>query len=300
MTSLRPRRSALYIPGSNFRGLDKAREIRADVLILDMEDSVLPEGKEAARAAIAAAIGVRAYGRREVVVRVNGLDTPWIASDIAAVAVSRPNAILIPKVSRPEDIRRARNALTAAKAPRELKLWAMIETPLGILNAQAIAATAAGSGAQIECLVIGTNDLSTETGMRIQPGRALMLPWLTQILAAGRAYNLAVLDGTHIDLDDMDGFYVECQQGRDLGMDGKTLIHPKQVSLANEIFSPSVADIAWAKNVVEAFEAPENANKGVILADGHMLERLHERMAQRILEMAKQIETIDAGERKSE
>ncbi len=300
MTSLRLRRSALYIPGSNFRGLDKGREIPADVLILDLEDSVLPEGKEEARAAVAAAIGVRAYGKREVVVRVNGLDTPWIASDIAAVAVSRPNAILIPKVSQPEDIRRARNALSAAKAPRELKLWAMIETPLGILNAQAIAATAAGSGAQIECLVIGTNDLSKETGMRLQPGRALMLPWLAQILAAGRAYNLAVIDGTHIDLDDMDGFYVECQQGRDLGMDGKTLIHPKQVSLANEIFSPSVADIAWAKNVVDAFETPGNANKGVILADGHMLERLHERMARRILEIAKQIETIDASGRKSE
>jgi citrate lyase subunit beta / citryl-CoA lyase len=299
MASLRPRRSVLYIPGSNFRGLDKGRELPADVLILDLEDSVLPDGKAEARAAIAAAIGVRAYGKREVVVRVNGLDTPWIASDIAAVVASRPNAILIPKVSQPEDIRRARNALLAAKAPRDLKLWAMIETPLGILNAQAIAATAADSGANIECLVIGTNDLSTETGLRIQPGRALMLPWLTQILAAGRAYDLAVIDGTHIDLDDMDGFYVECQQGRDLGMDGKSLIHPKQVSLANEIYSPSVADIAWAQSVVDAFETPDNANKGVILVDGRMLERLHERMAQNILDKAKQIEMIDVGGRKS-
>ena len=290
--SQRPRRSALYIPGSNYRGLDKGRSIAADVLILDLEDAVLPEAKKEARAAVAAAIGVHAYGTREVVVRVNGLDTPWVASDIAAVASSHPDAILIPKVSRPEDIRRARAALAAAQAPRELRLWAMIETPLGVLNAQAIAASAPGPGAPIDCLVIGTNDLCKETGTRIQPGRALMLPWLAQVLAAGRGYNLAVLDGTHNDLDDRDGFRIECEHGRDLGMDGKTLIHPKQVPIANEVFSPSSEDIAWAKKVIAAFRLPENANKGVIMAGGRMLERLHERMARRILETAEQIEAI--------
>ena len=294
--SLRPRRSALYIPGSNYRGLDKGRSVPADVLILDLEDSVLPEGKKDARAAVAAAIGVHAYGTREVVVRVNGLDTPWVASDIAAVAASLPDAILIPKVSRPEDIRRARAALSAAQAPRELKLWAMIETPLGVLNAQAIAANAPGPGAPLEAMVIGTNDLCKETGTRLQPGRAMLLPWLAQILAAGRAYSLAVLDGTHIDLDDRDGFRIECEQGRDLGMDGKTLIHPKQVPIANEIFSPSAEDIAWAKKVIAAFKAPENANKGVITAGGRMLERLHERMARRILEVADQIEALGVEE----
>jgi citrate lyase subunit beta/citryl-CoA lyase len=290
--SQRPRRSALYIPGSNYRGLDKGRSIAADVLLLDLEDAVLPEAKKEARAAVAAAVGVHAYGTREVVVRVNGLDTPWVASDIAAVASARPDAILIPKVSRPEDIRRARAALAAAQAPRELRLWAMIETPLGVLNAQAIAASAPGPGAPIDCLVIGTNDLCKETGTRIQPGRALMLPWLAQVLAAGRAYNLAVLDGTHNDLDDRDGFRAECEHGRDLGMDGKTLIHPKQVPIANEVFSPSTEDIAWAKKVIAAFRLPENANKGVIMAGGRMLERLHERMARRILETAEQIEAI--------
>ncbi len=290
--SLRPRRSALYIPGSNYRGLDKGRSVAADVLILDLEDAVLPEAKKEARAAVAAAIGVHAYGTREVVVRVNGLDTPWVASDIAAVAAVHPDAILIPKVSRPEDIRRARAALAAAQAPRELRLWAMIETPFGVLNAQAIAASAPGPGAPIDCLVIGTNDLCKEMGTRIQPGRALMLPWLAQILAAGRAYNLGVLDGTHIDLDDRDGFRAECEHGRDLGMDGKTLIHPKQVPIANEVFSPSADDIAWARKVIAAFKLPENSNKGVIMAGGRMLERLHERMARRILETAEQIDSI--------
>jgi len=287
--SLRPRRSALYIPGSNYRGLDKGRSIAADVLILDLEDAVLPEQKRDARAAVAAAVGVHAYGGREIVVRVNGLDTPWIASDIAAVASSHPDAILIPKVSRVDDIRRARSALTAAQAPRDLALWVMIETPLGVLNAQTIAANALGPGAPITAIVIGTNDLGKETGTRILPGRALMLPWLAQVLAAGRAFGIAVLDGTHIDLDDMDGFRAECEQGRDLGMDGKTLIHPKQVPICNDVFSPSAEDIAWARKVVAAFRAPENADKAVIVAGGRMLERLHERMARRILDVANEI-----------
>jgi citrate lyase subunit beta/citryl-CoA lyase len=219
-----------------------------------------------------------------------------VASDIAAVASSGPDAILIPKVSRPEDIRRARAALAATQIPRETRLWAMIETPLGVLNAQAIAATAPGPGAPIDCLVIGTNDLCKETGTHLQPGRWLLLPWLAQILAAGRAYGLAVLDGTFIDLDDKDGLRAECEQGRDLGMDGKTLIHPNQVGVANEVFSPSADDVAWARKVVAAFKAPENLNKGVIVAGGRMLERLHERMALRILESAQQIEAVEPDE----
>jgi citrate lyase subunit beta / citryl-CoA lyase len=293
--SLRPRRSALYIPGSNYHGLDKGRSIAADVLILDLEDAVLPEQKRDARAAVAAAVGVHAYGRREVVVRVNGLDTPWIASDIAAAATSRPDAILVPKISRVDDIRRARAALNAAQAPRELALWVMIETPLGVLNAQAIAANALGPGTEIAAMVIGTNDLSKETGTRIQPGRALMLPWLTHVLAAGRAFGLAVLDGTHIDLDDMDGFRAECEQGRDLGMDGKTLIHPKQVPIANEVFAPSPEEIVWARKVIAAFRAPENADKAVIMAGGRMLERLHERIARRILDVANELRAIGSA-----
>jgi citrate lyase subunit beta/citryl-CoA lyase len=290
--SLRPRRSALYIPGSNYRALDKGSSIPADVLILDLEDAVLPEDKHNARAAVSAAVGAGAYGAREVVVRVNGLDTPWIASDIAAMASAKPNAVLVPKVSRLDHIRRARAALSAAQAPREIAMWVMIETPLGVLNAQEIAANAIGPGAEIVAMVIGTNDLGKETGMRLQPGRALMLPWLTHVLAAGRAFGVAVLDGTHIDLDDMDGFRAECEQGRDLGMDGKTLIHPKQVPIANEIFSPSTEEIAWARKVIAAFREPENAKKAVITVDGRMVERLHERMALRILEVADEIERL--------
>jgi citrate lyase subunit beta/citryl-CoA lyase len=293
--SQRPRRSALYIPGSNFRALDKAASLEADVLILDLEDSVLPEAKREARAAVAAAVGVHAYGRREVVVRVNGLDTPWVASDIAAVAAAKPDAILIPKVSRVEDIRRARAALSAAEAPRDLQLWVMIETPLGVLNAAAIAAFAPGPGAQIAALVLGTNDLARETGARLLPGRAAFQPWLAQVLAAGRAYGLAVLDGTYNDIDDRAGLRTECEQARDLGFDGKSLIHPNQIEVANEVFSPSESEVAWARKVVAAFKVPENVNKGVILVGGRMVERLHERMAKKTLEIVEQLEA-QAGE----
>lgn len=283
----RPRRSALYIPGSNARALDKGRSVAADVLILDLEDAVSVEAKEMARAAVAAAVGVHAYGKREVVVRVNGLETPWIARDIAAVVASHPDAVLIPKISRPEDIRRARAALHAAQAPEGVALWAMIETPLAALNVGAIAAAAAAnSGVPLDALVIGTNDLIMETGMRPTAGRAALVPVLTQCVLAARAYGLAVLDGTFNELNSWDGFRAECQQGRDFGMDGKTLIHPRQVQIANEVFSPTTDEVIWAEKVLAAFARPENATRGVISVDGKMVERLHERMALRVIETA--------------
>jgi citrate lyase subunit beta/citryl-CoA lyase len=283
----RPRRSALYIPGSNARALDKGRSVAADVLILDLEDAVSVEAKEMARAAVAAAVGVHAYGKREVVVRVNGLETPWIARDIAAIVGAMPDAVLIPKISRPEDIRRARAALSAAQAPDGLGLWAMIETPLAVLNAGGIAATAASnSGVSLDAMVIGTNDLIRETGMRPLPGRAPLVPALAQCVFAARAYGIAVLDGTFNDLNNWDGFRAECQQGRDLGMDGKTLIHPRQVPIANEIFAPSADEVIWAEKVLAAFSRPENANRAVIAVEGKMVERLHERMALRVIETA--------------
>jgi citrate lyase subunit beta/citryl-CoA lyase len=282
--SPRPRRSALYIPGSNARALDKGRTVAADVLILDLEDAVASDAKEIARASVGAAVGTRAYGRREVVIRVNGLETPWIARDIAAAVNARPDAVLIPKLSRIEDIRRARAALTAAQAGPDVSLWAMIETPLAVLNVAALAALAAGPGIPITCLVIGTNDLTRETGARLQPGRAAVLPWLAQCVLAARAYGLAVLDGTFNDLTNWEGFSAECEQGRDLGMDGKTLIHPRQVQIANEVFSPSPEEVEWAGKVIAAFERPENASKGVIAVDGQMVERLHEQMARRVIE----------------
>ena len=283
----RPRRSALYIPGSNARALDKGRSVAADVLILDLEDAVSVEAKDMARAAVGAAVGVHAYGKREVVVRVNGLETPWIARDIAAIVASMPDAVLIPKISKPEDIRRARAALHAAQAPEGLALWAMIETPLAVLNAGAIAATAtSNSGVPLDALVIGTNDLMRETGMRSMPGRAPLVPALVQCVLAARAYGIAVLDGTFNDLNNWDGFRAECQQGRDLGMDGKTLIHPRQVPIANDAFAPTADEVIWAEKVLAAFSKPENVSRAVISVEGKMVERLHERMALQVIETA--------------
>jgi citrate lyase subunit beta/citryl-CoA lyase len=282
----RPRRSALYVPGSNTRALDKGRQIATDVLILDLEDAVAPEAKDSARATVAAAVGAHAYGRREVVIRVNGLDTTWIARDIAAAVAARPDAVLVPKLSRIEDLRRARAALAAAQAPPGLALWAMIETPQAVLNVAAIAAMAGGAGVPLTCLVVGTNDLARETGVRIKPGRAALVPWLSACVLAARAHGLAVLDGTYNQMTDWEGFHAECEQGRDLGMDGKTLIHPRQVPIANEVFSPSAEEIEWAEKVVAAFSHPENANKAVIAVEGQMVERMHLLMAARVLETA--------------
>ncbi len=292
---LRPRRSALFIPGANERALEKGKTLAADVLILDLEDSVAPDRKDKARDAVAAVVSELTTGRREIVVRINGLDTPWIARDIAAMASARPDAILVPKLSRTDDVRRTRAALAAAHAPKSVNLWAMIETPAAVLNASAMGAIAAMPAPAITCYVVGTNDLAAELGANIRPGRAAMLPYLAQVVVAARAHGLAVLDGTFNDLDDREALAAECRQGRDLGMDGKTVIHPSQVAVANAAFGPSRQDIVWARKVIEAFAAPENAGKGVIRVDGRMVERLHERMARRTLELADAIRAI-AGE----
>ncbi len=283
---LRPRRSALFIPGANERALQKGKGIAADVLILDLEDSVAPDRKNAARDAVAALVSELTTGRREIVVRINGLDTPWIARDIAAMAAAHPDAILVPKLSRTDDVRRTRAALAAAHAPKTMNLWAMIETPAAVLNASAMGAIAAMPAPAITCYVVGTNDLAAELGSVIRPGRAAMLPHLAQVVVAARAHGLAVLDGTFNDLDNQAALAEECRQGRDLGMDGKTVIHPNQVAVANAAFGPSEGELAWARKVIEAFAAPDNAGRGVITVDGRMVERLHERMARRTLELA--------------
>ena len=292
---LRPRRSALFIPGANERALEKGKSIAADVLILDLEDSVAPDRKDKARDAVATAIGELTTGRREIVVRINGLDTPWIARDIAAMASARPDAILVPKLSRTDDIRRTRGAMAAAHATKAMNLWAMIETPAAVLNASAMGAIAAMPGPAITCYVVGTNDLAAELGARVQPGRAAMLPHLAQVVLAARAHGLAVLDGTFNDLDDHEALAEECRQGRDLGMDGKTVIHPSQVPVANAAFAPSRQELEWALKVIEAFATPDNAGKGVIAVDGRMVERLHERMARRTLELADAIAAMGAA-----
>jgi len=294
--TMRPRRSALYVPGANPRALDKAKALAADVLILDLEDAVAPDRKDAARAAVAAAVPDLTYGRREIVVRVNGLDTPWIARDIAAMAAARPDAILVPKLSRTDDVRRARAALAAAHAPKDMNLWAMIETPAAIINAAAMAAIAEMPAPSITCFVIGTNDLAAEIGARIRPGRAALAPHLATVVVAARAHRLAVLDGTFNDIEDHEALRAECVQGRDFGMDGKTLIHPSQVAVANDVFAPSEEEVAWARHVIEAFAEPDNTGKGAIRLAGRMVERLHERQAKRTLEMADAIAAMAGDE----
>ena len=289
MTSVRPRRSALYMPGSNPRALAKARTLPVDAVILDLEDSVAPDAKAAAREAVAAAVREGGFGGREVVIRVNGPATEWGRADLEAAAAAAPDAILLPKVSSPDEIAAAERLIGGAGT----KIWAMIETPLAILRIDAIASAARGSASPFACMILGTNDLAKETRARLVPGRAPMLPWLALVVAAARAHGLDVLDGVYNDLKNLDGFRSECEQGRDLGMDGKTLIHPDQIAIANEIFAPPPAEVEAARAVIAAFARPENSGKGVISLDGRMVERLHAEMAERTVALAEAIARSD-------
>lgn len=286
MTEIRPRRSVLYMPGSNARALEKAREIAADALILDLEDAVAPDAKELARDQVCAAVKAGGYGRRELVIRLNGTDTPWFEADLAAASEAKPDAILIPKVSSPETLQRIGNQLTGLWADPAIKVWAMIETPLAILDAERIAQAAHVPATRLACFVLGTNDLAKETRARFVPGRAPMLPWLTTAILAARAHGIDVIDGVYNDLKDEAGFIAECEQGRDLGFDGKTLIHPAQVAPANAIFAPNESELSRAKAIIAAFQQPENADKGAIQLDGRMVERLHAEMAKRVVALA--------------
>jgi citrate lyase subunit beta/citryl-CoA lyase len=288
--SIRPRRSALYMPGSNARALEKARSLPADVLIFDLEDAVAPDQKEVARAQVASAVHKGGYGAREIVVRINSLSGPWGRDDLAAMAVARPDAVLLPKVSTPGDIMRASKELRDAGAPEVLRLWAMMETPGAILNADSIVRTAVDPTSRLAVLVMGTNDLAKDTRARLTRGRASMLTYLSICVAAARAYGVDILDGVFGDLADEEGLRAECEQGRDFGMDGKTLIHPGQIAVANEVFAPAAAEIAWARRVIAAFEAPEAASRGVIALEGRMIERLHEEMARRTIAIAEAVE----------
>jgi citrate lyase subunit beta/citryl-CoA lyase len=289
LTTIRPRRSALYMPGSNARALEKARTITADVLILDLEDAVAPEAKAAARAQVCAAVQEGGYGRRELVIRVNGADTPWFADDIAAAAQAKPQAILIPKISGPETLREIGGRLNGLWADPAIAVWAMIETPLAILDIERIARAARDPVTRLSCFVMGTNDLAKETRARFLPGRAPMLSWLTSALLAARAHGIDILDGVYNDIKDEAGFLAECEQGRDLGFDGKTLIHPAQVGPANAAFAPDEAELARARAVIAAFDLPENAGKGAIQLDGRMVELLHAEMARRTVALAEAI-----------
>ena len=281
---IRPRRSVLYMPGSNARALEKAKSLPADALILDLEDAVAPEAKAAARELVGRAVRGRAYGHREVVIRINGLDTPWGAADLRAAAVSA-DAILLPKASAGADIARARAALIEAGAP-STPLWAMIETPLAILNLGDIVAAARQPATCLTCLVLGINDLVKETRAELSSDRTPAQYWLSATLTAARAGGLDALDGVYNDIKDAEGFRAECLFGRRLGFDGKTLIHPDQIAIANSVFAPQEAEIASARRIIAAFEQPENKGKGVIVADGRMLELMHADIARRTLLIA--------------
>ena len=281
----RPRRSALYMPGSNARAIAKARGLAADAVILDLEDSVAPGAKEAARALACAAVREGGFGRREVVMRINAAATPWGEPDLAAAIAAGPDAILLPKVETPEDVLRVAAALEGAGQPRTA-IWAMIETPRGVLQALAIADAVRRATPRLAVLVMGLNDLSKETGMRLQRGRAGMLPWITTVLAAARANGLDLLDGVCNQIGADAVLREECEQGRDLGLDGKTLIHPSQIEICNAAFSAGAEDLAWARAVVAAFADPARQAAGVLQLDGQMVERLHLEMAQRLLRRA--------------
>ncbi|AVO47328.1 HpcH/HpaI aldolase/citrate lyase family protein [Phreatobacter cathodiphilus] len=283
---IRPRRSVLYMPGSNARALEKARTLPADVVILDLEDAVAPDAKEIARGQVAQAVREGGFGPREVVVRLNGLDTAWGEGDLKALAPSGADVILLPKVSRPEDLLAAGKAIAAAGAPERTAVWAMMETPLAMLNAGAIAAAAADRTTRLSGFVMGTNDLAKETGARIVPGRAPMNAWLMTSLAAARAHGLAILDGVWNEIADEAGFARECAEARDMGFDGKTLIHPSQIAPCNAAFSPAEKEVAWARTIIAAFDQPENAAKGAIQVEGRMVERLHAEMARKLVAIA--------------
>lgn len=283
-SDIRPRRSVLYMPGSNARALEKAKTLAADSLILDLEDAVAPDAKEDARKLVCEAVAAGGYGPREVVVRINALETPWGRDDLAAVLEARPGAILAPKISDPSDLTGLREAFAAARADG-VALWIMMETPRAMLNARDIAAAAAGAH-PVSCMVMGTNDLAKDTGASLGENRMAMIPWLMTCVAAARAGGLAIIDGVYNDFSDTDGFAHECAQGRALGMDGKTLIHPGQIDAANEAFAPSEEDVNRARRIIEEFARPENAGKGAIRVDGRMAELLHCEIAKKTVAVA--------------
>ena len=278
----RPRRSLLFMPGANSRALDKARELPADGLIFDLEDAVAPDAKAASRDSVGAAVRQGGYGRRELVLRVNALDTEWGAGDLAAAAAMPVDAVLLPKVESAERVAETVAALDRAGAPPGLAVWCMIETPRGVLAAAGIAA----AHPRVAALVMGTSDLTKDLRAAALPDRLPLLTSLQLVLLAARAHGLVALDGVHLDLADEAGFAAVCAQGRALGFDGKTLIHPKQIAPANTAFAPGADEIAQAEKIISAHEAALAAGKGIVVVDGRLVENLHVEAAQRTLALA--------------
>ncbi|MEX2659812.1 MAG: CoA ester lyase [Acidimicrobiales bacterium] len=288
---LRPRRSVLYMPGANERALEKAKTIPADSLIFDLEDAVSPDAKPEARDRVCAAAASGDYGLREVVIRVNGLDTQWGADDLAAAAKAGPAAVLVPKIDRAADIAEVERRLEAAGAPEATRIWAMLETPSGIFAAREIAT----ASERLTVLVMGTNDIAKELHAEHAPGRAPMQLALQTCLLAARLAGKVIVDGVYNDIKDDEGFRAECVQGRQMGFDGKTLIHPSQVEPCNEVFAPSAKEVDQAREIITAFEAAEAEGKGVVTVNGRMIENLHVENARRALALDEAITALQHG-----
>jgi len=291
LNKVRPRRSVLYMPGANTRALEKARTLPADALIFDLEDAVAPDAKETARGNVVAAARSKTYGRREIAIRCNGLATPWGKDDVAAIAASGADAILVPKVESARDVAGIVALLDGAGAPPSMAVWAMMETPRGILRADEIA----GAHPRLQLFVMGTNDLVKDMRARHTPQRLPLVTALGLGMLAARAHGLTILDGVYNDIQDADGFKAVCRQGLEMGFDGKTLIHPSQVEPCNEIFAPSAAELTMADKIVAAFKAAQAAGKGVVTVDGRMIENLHVEQAERALALAAAISELQAA-----
>ena len=286
--TIRPRRSVLYMPGSNARAIAKAKTLPADGILLDLEDAVAPDAKAAARKQVVEAVK-SGFGKRETFIRVNGIDTPWFSDDVDAATHAVPDAILVPKIGTPQQLEMIGQRLLDMHAPTRIRVWAMIETPVAIFNAPLLAAEARDSETRLAGFVIGTNDLAKETRARIVPGRAPMLSWLSSCVLAAHAYGIDVLDSVYNDIADSAGFAAECAQARDMGFDGKTLVHPSQIEPCNAAFSPSPDEVAQARTAIAAFDRPENKDKGVVQIEGRMVERMHAEMARRTVAIAEAI-----------
>ena len=284
-SAARPRRSVLYMPGSKEKVLAKATTIAADALILDLEDAVAPDEKPSAREKVAACVAEGGFGRREVAVRVNGLDTPWGLDDLKAAAAAGPDAVLLPKVNAPQQIEELEGLLAKYGAPESTSIWAMVETPRGVLHAEAIAA----STPRLEVFIMGTNDLAKELGAADTPDRAPLQTSLSLALLAGRAYGVAVVDGVFNAFKDEEGFRAACIQSKQFGFDGRTLIHPGQVAVANKVFAPSAEELDLAKRQVDAYEAAIAQGEAVAVVDGKIVENLHVETARKVIAMAEAV-----------
>jgi citrate lyase subunit beta/citryl-CoA lyase len=282
---IRPRRTVLYLPGSNARALEKARTLPTDALILDLEDAVAPDAKATARTQVADAVAAGGFGAREVLVRVNAADTPWFSDDVAAIAGAGADGVLVPKVSTVADVAAVEGALAAAGAPDELVLWAMLETPRAVLDAAALV----HASERLVGFVMGTNDLAKELGAAHVPGRTPLLTALSWCLLAARDAGKVIIDGVFNDLDDADGFAAECRQAVELGFDGKTVIHPRQLEVCNAAFTPSEAEIAHAREMIAAFEAAAAEGRGVVTVGGKLVENLHVEQARKALAVVEAI-----------